>query len=627
MKKELFRLTLYAIIIYLTSSTLNPAVAVTHPLGRNGTHFCGVSDSWEAKRYSDQFPNRRYARRAMANLNVGEPRTVRMIYFLPNDRPYHAEMVQNMKDQILKVQTFYAEQMESHGYGRRTFRVETDAQGEPVVHRVDGQQPNSDYQKGNDGDWFSEIEQAGFDTTANVYLIAMDLINDDGGFGGRKGKNSGVAGLWGNVWFTVAAHELGHAFGLQHDFRDGTYIMSYGPRSSDRLSQCHAEYLSVHPYFNSDTPVDEGNTPTIKLISPRIYSPGAGSVPVRIEVGDFDGLHQVILHAAQPDNRWSVKSCRGFSGEKSAIIEFDYDGVIPSAHDPSYSRNTSLLNPLVHPIAIEAVDMNGDVVSSMWGRGFRFVLFSEALEPLTKISGDNQHGLPNTPLPVPFVVELRDLNDGFPRYEVWITFTVIAGGGTLSVERVKTDYAGRAESTLTLGPNFGTNTVEVSAGGLTVTFNAVAGAPVDIPDPNLRTAIEDALGVTPGTPIAPAEMAALTHLEAKNVNISNLTGLEHATNLTNLDLSDEYVEAERRWVNSNSVSNLSPLSGLTDLKGLWLQRNAISDISPLARLTNLTRLSLGGNPLSDISPLAGLTNLTELWLWETTSRNSHRLRG
>ena len=44
MKKELFRLTLYAIIIYLTSSTLNPAVAVTHPLGRNGTHFCGVMD-------------------------------------------------------------------------------------------------------------------------------------------------------------------------------------------------------------------------------------------------------------------------------------------------------------------------------------------------------------------------------------------------------------------------------------------------------------------------------------------------------------------------------------------------------------------------------------------------------
>ena len=26
----------------------------------------------------------------------------------------------------------------------------------------------------------------------------------------------------------VTAHELGHAFGLEHDFRDDAYIMSYG---------------------------------------------------------------------------------------------------------------------------------------------------------------------------------------------------------------------------------------------------------------------------------------------------------------------------------------------------------------------------------------------------------------
>ena len=195
--------------------------------------------------------------------------------------------------------------------------------------------------------------------------------------------------------------------------------------------------------------------------------------------------------------------------------ELIYDGVIPSAHDPVYSSSTSLLNPIVHPIVIEAVDMNGDLDSTMWGGGFRFVLFSETLEPLTKISGDNLQGLPNTPLPVPFVVELRDLNDGFPLREVSVTFAVTAGGGTLSVEHTKTDWNGRAESTLTLGPNFGTNTVKVSAEGLTVTFNAMAGVPVDIPDPNLRAAIEDAFDKAPGTPIAPAEMANLTRLEAE----------------------------------------------------------------------------------------------------------------
>ena len=65
-------------------------------------------------------------------LNVGEPRTVRMIYFLPNDRSYNADVVQQMKDHLYTVQKFFAEQMALHGYGKLNFRIETDAQGEPI---------------------------------------------------------------------------------------------------------------------------------------------------------------------------------------------------------------------------------------------------------------------------------------------------------------------------------------------------------------------------------------------------------------------------------------------------------------------------------------------------------------
>ena len=111
MKKQLLRFTLSAIIIYLTSSTFNLAVAASQPSAGNVTLFCGVIDDQWNKRYSDQYPNRRYARSFAANLNVGEPRTIRMVYLLPNDRPYRAEVVQRMKDEILKIQTFFAEQM------------------------------------------------------------------------------------------------------------------------------------------------------------------------------------------------------------------------------------------------------------------------------------------------------------------------------------------------------------------------------------------------------------------------------------------------------------------------------------------------------------------------------------
>jgi len=48
-------------------------------------------------------------------LNVGESRTVRMIYFLRNDRSFRQEVVDSMKVTIRQIQIFYAEQMEALG--------------------------------------------------------------------------------------------------------------------------------------------------------------------------------------------------------------------------------------------------------------------------------------------------------------------------------------------------------------------------------------------------------------------------------------------------------------------------------------------------------------------------------
>ena len=146
MKTHLFRFALYATLVYLTGFTPNSAVAASQPSGGREVHFCGGTGFQLDKPHSDQFPNRRYTGAFTATLNVGEPRTMRLIYFLPNDRPYRAVVVQKMKDEIRNVQTFYAEQMEAHGYGDRTFRFETDPHGEPIVHRVDGQFSDSHYE-------------------------------------------------------------------------------------------------------------------------------------------------------------------------------------------------------------------------------------------------------------------------------------------------------------------------------------------------------------------------------------------------------------------------------------------------------------------------------------------------
>ena len=133
--------------------------------------------------------------------------------------------------------------------------------------------------------------------------------------------------------------------------------------------------------------------------------------------------------------------------------------------------------------------------------------------------------------------------------------------------------------------------------GVRVDFDDLDLTPVDIPDSNLRTAIEKDLGKASGAPITTEDMRRLIDLEASNASITDLTGLEHATNLTQLELSD------------NSISDISPLAGLNNLTELYLSDNSISDISPLAGLNNLIWLDLNNNSISDLSPLADNTGL------------------
>ena len=141
--------------------------------------------------------------------------------------------------------------------------------------------------------------------------------------------------------------------------------------------------------------------------------------------------------------------------------------------------------------------------------------------------------------------------------------------------------------------DFGKEVSTPNSGGSTTT--------VTIPDANLRTAIETALGKARGVPITRAEMASLTRLDAPNANISDLTGLAFATDLTWLNLGE------------NQISDASALSGLNNLKSLQLGYNAISDVSALSNLNKLEHLNLNANGISDISALSSLTNLK--WLW------------
>ena len=128
----------------------------------------------------------------------------------------------------------------------------------------------------------------------------------------------------------------------------------------------------------------------------------------------------------------------------------------------------------------------------------------------------------------------------------------------------------------------------------------IPGQSVNIPDPNLRVVIAEALRKASSAAITVEDMATLTTLSTSDRDIKDLTGMEHAVNL------------EEMWIEDAHISNLAPLAGLTKLRKLDTIKTDISDISPLAGLTNLTRLNLYASRVTDISPLRSLTKLT--WL-------------
>ena len=164
----------------------------------------------------------------------------------------------------------------------------------------------------------------------------------------------------------------------------------------------------------------------------------------------------------------------------------------------------------------------------------------------------------------------------------------------------------------------------------------VCPAGVYIPDPKLRRRIERSLGKTSGEAITAAEMATLTAFQGSDW-IRDLTGLEHATNLTWLNLSSNSISdvsalsgltgLETLYLYSNAISDVSALSGLTNLRDLRLYRNSISDVSALSGLPNLRILELHSNSISDVSGLSGMPNLRSLSLKDNSISDVSALFG
>ena len=487
-----------------------------------------------------------------ADLNVGEPRTVRLIYFLPRDRPPQPFIDGKLDALIKDVQQSYAEQMENHGFGRRTFRYETDVTGKAVVHHVKGEFDDAYYHTDTFGKviWTETAEQ--FDLSRNVYLVVPDLSTSvvDGycGQGNSVGREGGAVIVpapnrvlerergWSCFNVAVTAHELGHAFRLAHDhFRNATRTPSSYHTDWMVTSLCAAGWLDAHRYFNIGRTYPEADEPTtIRMLPPLPVPPH--SIRHRFEVTDSDGLHQAQLH----NSTGEAIDCQAINGE-SAPVEFVTSEVTEAPGNA---------------VTLRVVDGYGNVT-------------------------EQRYSIDLTALLTPAVVSIPDANLATVVRE---TLGLAPGDAVTQLDMLRLRHLEASVRQITdlAGLENAVNLTGLSLGG---------------------NQIRDI------TPLAGPTI--LEVLELNGNSISNLSPLAGMTNLTFLALDGNAVAdlsplagltvLDYLELSNNSISDLSPLAGLTDLEYLNLNGNAVADLSPLASLTHLGRLELSGNPLSDRS--------------------------
>ena len=297
---------------------------------------------------------------------------VRLIYRLPKDKEPTPNINEKLDKLIRQVQDFYADEMERHGFGRKTFTFETDENGKAKIYLVKYNQTDVDL---SNDIWLSFVEDTSmpFEPIPKLYyarrIHSFEYTNKDGISTKDNVIARDIGGIAPGRLVSTSVRDLNRksiayllrgTFGLPYIddkykpnilkrlFSHVNDKMPWGKKWA-KLSRCEAEWLDKSRFFNPNQPFfDKAPKMDMRVSIPK----DSGLRHFTFEVADEDGMHQVQLFVPRDiKNQWRAEKfydCQALNGKDKAAVVFE------------------ISDPEIKSVKLRMIDMHGNIASRLF---------------------------------------------------------------------------------------------------------------------------------------------------------------------------------------------------------------------------------------------------------------------